>query len=570
MIMLLTLFFSCFAAAISMLALWSAVQARLHTSSEEVRQSPLPTYNSSQAAVCAIWLFFNTWLANILRAKYVSFNLPVITFCVFVNICTTYGATMTSTVVAENFIRRLFVGFLVAIALSTATSLIIFPVSSRLVVFKEFTGSIGLLRKTVALQQAYLIRLESDDMFTTATRTWTSPDIPGKTTKHPPLTREEKAAKALKETTDKMAELAGKLHADLIFAKRDIAWGKLDANDLGQMLTLFRNMYIPIMGMTTIIDIFRRVSEHRGWDVEEGAPMDVVAEKEREKRVWNEVMKQLHEPFNILSKAIDQGLVHAGLCLELLPRPKEAGKEKDVEARGEDLKPGEVGFSRTICQYLDEFHSKRSEVLSTWGRERAIADEERFHGPNPRLSEDWWEREQSQLYVVLYMETLMQSSGQAVHDLVLFAEKKVADGTMSKNRLILPGARRMRKWLMTVFSNEDSSAEQSPDIMDGGANIVYFGQGYNKKRDPEHLPPATAWQHFGNGLRKVSGFFASEESSFAFRVACATMTVGIVAFLADSHHFFIEQRLVWAMIIITIGMSMSELPPSQNALLYMV
>ncbi|KAK5655727.1 hypothetical protein OQA88_5264 [Cercophora sp. LCS_1] len=560
MIMLLALFFTCFAAAISLLALWSAIQARLHTSTEEIRQSPLPTYNSSQAAVCGIWLFFNTWLGNILRAKYASFNLPVITFCIFVNICATYGVTLTSTAAAEAFVRRLFVEFLVAIALSTAVSLLVFPVSSRLVVFKEFSGSIGLLGKTVALQQAYLIRLESDDMFATATRTRTSPGPEGvnKDPKKQSLTKEEKAAKALEQTAEKMTELAGKLHADLVFAKRDVAWGKLDANDLGEMLTLFRNLYIPIMGMTTIIDIFKRVSEHRGWDVDENTPVEVVAEKEGEKRVWNEVMKQLHEPFGILSKAIDQGLIHAGICLELLPRPKGSGKAKDVEARGQNVKPGEVGFSQTICQHLQEFRSKRSEVLSTWGKERAIIDEDRLNGPGGHLPEEWWERERSQLYVVLYMETLMLSSGQAVQELVAYAEKKVTDGTMTKKRLILPGYRRMRKWLRAIFNNEDSSAEQSPDIMDGGANIVYFGHGYNKKRDPEHLPPVTAWQHFGNGLRKVSGFFASEESSFAFRVACATMTVGIVAYLEDSHHFFIEQRLVWAMIIITIGMSMTS------------
>jgi hypothetical protein len=51
---------------------------------------------------------------------------------------------------------------------------------------------------------------------------------------------------------------------------------------------------------------------------------------------------------------------------------------------------------------------------------------------------------------------------------------------------------------------------------------------------------------------------ASAECAFGFRVACATLTIGIVAFLESSHVFFQEQRLVWAMIIVAIGMSMTS------------
>lgn len=51
---------------------------------------------------------------------------------------------------------------------------------------------------------------------------------------------------------------------------------------------------------------------------------------------------------------------------------------------------------------------------------------------------------------------------------------------------------------------------------------------------------------------------ASPECAFGFRVACATLTIGIVAFLKQSQLFFQEQRLVWAMIIVAIGMSMTS------------
>lgn len=80
-----------------------------------------------------------------------------------------------------------------------------------------------------------------------------------------------------------------------------------------------------------------------------------------------------------------------------------------------------------------------------------------------------------------------------------------------------------------------------------------MGSGFNARKDPEHLAPNTAWQRFGNAVRIIPRFLASQESTFGFRVACATLTVGIVAFLENTNRFFLEQRLVWAMIIIAIG-----------------
>ena len=153
----------------------------------------------------------------------------------------------------------------------------------------------------------------------------------------------------------------------------------------------------------------------------------------------------------------------------------------------------------------------------------------------------------------------MQATDEAVQDLVEFADQKVADGTMKKKRLIFPNKRRLNKWLKSIFKDEDSTADETPDVLERGSNIVFMGDGFNKKKDPEHLPAKNAWEHFGNGVRKVSRFFGSEESAFGFRVACATMTVGIVAFLEQTQDFFIKQRLVWAMIIIAIGMTQSKI-----------
>jgi len=313
--------------------------------------------------------------------------------------------------------------------------------------------------------------------------------------------------------------------------------------------------------MSTIMDIFKRISERRGWDVDEDVEEDIAVEKEREKRVWNEVIKHIHEPFEALSTAIDQGLLHAGYCLEILPRPKAAKKSAnvDVEAQGEDIQPGQPGFAAVLDKRVAEFAMQKGELLRIWTRERTlIADEERQDGISDEYSAERREREQAQLYVVLYMENLMHSSGQAVQDLVAFADRKVADGTMSRKRLIMPTLRRLRKWLVTSLSNSDATAESSPELLDSGANVVLLGDGYGHKKDPEHLPPTTAWQRFGTGIRAVVGLLSSEESAFGLRAACATMTIAIVAYLERTQIFYQEQRLVWALIMVAIGMTMSE------------
>ena len=153
------------------------------------------------------------------------------------------------------------------------------------------------------------------------------------------------------------------------------------------------------------------------------------------------------------------------------------------------------------------------------------------------------------------MEFLLWSTGQAVLALALFADAKVEDGTMKRNRLVLPTMQRMKKWFYNLWKGEDQGTEHNPDLAESGGLGVYSGQSFEAAKDPEHLPPTNAWQRFGNGFRDISATLGSIESAFGFRVACATLSIGIIAFLADSQTFFIEQRIFWAMIMVSISMT---------------
>lgn len=178
---------------------------------------------------------------------------------------------------------------------------------------EEQAGYIGLIRGTLQAQKAYLTSLETSDMF--------APPVSGsaetngmeikktkkdKKTSHPAHNTQ---AKALRGSLDALLGLHGKLHGDMPFAKREIAWGKLDAKDLDEIFRLFRSILIPLIGMGTITDIFERIAERRGWvrvpnsKYHESEKWEECGDdaKEREKASWNAIMKTLHEPFEVVS-----------------------------------------------------------------------------------------------------------------------------------------------------------------------------------------------------------------------------------------------------------------------------
>ncbi|KAL2075689.1 hypothetical protein VTL71DRAFT_632 [Oculimacula yallundae] len=563
----------CVGSAVSLLGIWSGVKAREHTTPV----GSTARYNSSQAAVCAIWLFANIWFVNVLRAKMPALQFPVIMYSIFTNVAFTYGPLFPTIEAGESLIKQLLEGFLTAFGISLAVNLFIIPVSSRTVIFKEQAGYIQLIRGTLKAQLAYIESLETSDMFSAGAQVPSDGDgthgdskkSKGKKSKSHPAQNSQ--AKALKDSLAALTGLHGKIHGDMPFAKREFAYGKLDAKDIDQIFVLFRGILIPLVGLSTVTDIFERIAERRGWvDVPESKFNNVEGwekgpdrDKEEEKKTWNEIMKTLHEPFAVVTAAMDEGLQHAGLALELIPKPK-VKKGEDVEAKGGDPAPGHPKFGEYLDKKMLDFYSGRGKTLKAWAKQKGL-NEAQFDSANlpsednrPSEDDSKHRADQQQLYLILYLEHLLYSAGLAISELIKFADRKVEDGTMKKKRLITPGQKRLKKWVMSIGREDNSLDSNTPDSMEAGNNMIYMGSGFNPKKDPEHLPPQNPWQKFGNAIRTIPHFLGSTESAFGFRVACATLTIGIVAFLKDTQQFFIEQRLVWAMIIIAIGMTMTS------------
>lgn len=246
--MVLNILCACVGSAMAMLITWSGVQARLHSSNlaemaQYIAENGSAPYNASQSAVCGVWLFFNIWLANVVRAKYPTFNLPMIIYSIFVNIASTFGPEFPTVASAEAFVRELIIGIFIGLGIATGCSLFIFPISTRQIVVKQMAGVLGLFKKTIALEKQYLQGLERDDMFNIeVTETSAGETKDDKKSSAPKLTEEQKTAMALRGTITASRDLMGKIYGDIKFAKRDVAYGYLSAKDFGELFNFIRNV----------------------------------------------------------------------------------------------------------------------------------------------------------------------------------------------------------------------------------------------------------------------------------------------------------------------------------------
>ena len=489
------------------------------------------------------------------------------------------------------FVKRLLEAFALACAIALGVNLFVFPVTVRTIFLNQSAGMLGLLQGALQAQKGYVQSLEEEDMFSNpgdqdSDRTDEGQDeTEAKSTqKHHHHTfrgekkpnskpTESQQAAAMKATITTMGELQGKMYADISFAKRELAYGKLDAHAIEAINSHFREIMLPLYGMSSITDIFSRVAQKRGWvkgaDSQNVAPNSTQASdleaKKASVRQWNKIMKTLHEPFESMTTLMCEGLQHISLALELTKPPKSSKTTEDVEANAGTTRPGDLGFCQQLKEKIDELYEKRQANLDIFLKQLGIDGHGQFAANSTELSTlegeklDDHKRAQRKLYMVLYMEFLMWSTGRAILRFVEYADGLVTDGTMSKKRIINPGSKRLRKWVTGLLEREDiSSTEQTPDAAESGSAGVYSGASYHTKLDPEHLPPANAWQRFTDGFRTVGRVLGSKESAFGFRVACATLSIGIVGFLEKTQVFFQNQRLVWAMIMVAIGKTFSS------------
>ena len=478
----------------------------------------------------------------------------------------------------RNFAQRLLETFLTGFGIAAGVSLFVMPMTSRTMVSKQMGGMVGLLKIALSAHGRYM-RSVSDGHYNAIYAPTTLHEDKPENQHHkfhfPHLHDKDRGgdaqraatlsqeAKAMKQALVQLGALYGKIQIEVGFAKKEMAYGHLRPCDFSRIAFLMRGILLPIIGFTTFIDILQSVKDKKDSHMSKLSSEDTIeAVKRLEIEDWEDVMAMSHEHYKALNVAMQDGLTHVSHVLQLAKKPK--GGQKDVEKDVKKTGPGEAGFAEYLEGEIHKFYIHREEVLKSWCERKGIAPPSTFWDDNHQehsakgqtLSTDAGRQRsnQQQLYLILYVEFLTWSIGKSILKMVRFADSKVEDGTMKKIHLIIPAWRRLRKWCMSVFKQSDDHGGGIDDFEMGDGN-VWIGDSLKAKKDPEHLPPSNFLEKTTDWIRTIPAFLQSAEAAFAFRVAVATMSVGILTYLRQTQAFFLRQRGLWSLIMVAISMS---------------
>ena len=476
---------------VALLSCFCAVQARLATSDSTIQPNIGPSgahqaveYNSSASAVAAVFLFFNILAANALRFSRPQFQVPIILYSIYANIAGTFAPTFASMIAVYIFVRQLTTAFLSGFAIAIVCHFVIFPSSSRDVVQTDVKAYFALLQKVLNAEREYLESMESADTLHETI------DDDGKTT-----SRFQKASGGLKSSIAALSALHAKLQTTVPYAKREFAYGHISAKDIGNLFGKLRQIYLPVLGLSSVADIFQRLVKGRNWkSAYDGSNENSTVQAEVEE--WNEIMRALHDPFEHAIRGISGGLEHVSYCLKYAKPVK--SEKNDVERGLATARPGDAEYLQHLEEVSAKFWDRRAEALKVWCMQKNVP----FLDYNPETKESVdmrltrmfsGDHSRQQLFLILYMEFLLHATAEAVIDLVRDADRMVADGTMTRRRFLFPGRRRLKKWLKGAFKIEDSNNEHAIDSYEEAIYTVSLGDAFKKRKNPEHLPPSSMY-----------------------------------------------------------------------------
>lgn len=137
------------------------------------------------------------------------------------------------------------------LGMSAGVSLLILPVTSRRLVHRDLRNLLSSFQKCLLAYQDMFHSFESEDGMTdilTAGRDFRPEVI------------------AAQEATKAVSALQAKIVTDLKFAKREVAFGKLEPEHYKELTTLLRRIILPTVGLESLTGLFQRIASARGWN----------------------------------------------------------------------------------------------------------------------------------------------------------------------------------------------------------------------------------------------------------------------------------------------------------------
>lgn len=337
---LLCAFAFCLGAALDLFAIWTSLQARRNTTDP---RSPPAKYNSSQAAVMGVWLFFSIYIAYSVKSARPSISIPVIFFALYTVASLAPGVaieTMSQAITSE---VRLLECFLVGIAIPTCVNLVILPQTCRGVFFDSITGYLTSVNNVISAQNSYFDMIEKHDPF------------------HPlDVVKTRSEHDAHEKALNGLYGVAARLRGEQEWAQREVAVGKLSSSDISELTPLLLRPMPALSGLGWKVNALDKLSRQGAW-------ANASAEEEKIFQQWHDMMHTLREPVGRLRHAIHQAIEHILLILELKKHPKPSG---DFDSKS---LPGTPQFISWYDKETKEFTKTRETLARVWYEHAGLA-----------------------------------------------------------------------------------------------------------------------------------------------------------------------------------------------------
>lgn len=562
--LLATCILVCFVAAVSLLAMWCSVKARINT--DKASTEPhlpvdpklpyLAPYNAASSINMAVWFFFALWINNTFRAYRPQYFLPSIVGSIYFNIVATYGTQFPSMHYAESLSSRLFKCFFVGFGISAAVNLLVIPFSCRTMFAMLAKEELLTFKNVFQAHTQFMLSLPKRDWYNVTNSGGLDERENNGFARNTPWPE----AETLKTAIATVMELQVKIQAEMRYVKREAAWGKLGPNDISTACKLMKDILTAVIGMESITHVTDIIANRGGWGAVRLPSSDnplteseLNALENEEKESWTWIFEKFQDPVSHLEQTVLEGLDHSLYTLEFAKKPVTPTKS-DIEANTAGSSTETFNCADRLEHAIQRFMTERQGPLREWCTSKGMDDP--FRGDTMKTTRyPLHERHKSQLHVILNMNFSLIMAAQATLDLVKFVDSKVEDGTMAKNRFIFPSLKQLGKWVIAAFRREDNELDYQMYSTRGGTVTVNLDDVVHAQKDPEHLPPANSWEKLTVYFRSIPEFFGSRESAFGCRVAVATFVLAIPCYFRDSQAFYIRERLIWASIMVAISMT---------------
>ncbi|KAK9491441.1 hypothetical protein V1508DRAFT_421947 [Lipomyces doorenjongii] len=499
----LNVLMTCTAVAVNLFALWTAIQAREHTTNG---QPPEETYNSSASAVCAVWFMVQIYFTNALRSSRPQFQFPCINYCIVTIISIVQAGPSFATMrEAKAFMYLLLQAFFVGYGIAAGVSLFILPQSNREMAFSSTKKYFRELGRVLSAYQNVIKQSEQQSSTECA-----------------------QSLNTLRENFAALKTVHVRLGTELEFAVRDLGFDRLTGQDLVDCYQHLRSIYLPLLGLLEMFgDLSTGISPQACSCGPDCAPSINF------KQSWAEFCQISENLICSMADALDAVLVEL--------QGRKPGGTIDLEKGGDfQFHMAQLARFRNSLASLDAFNIPKYQ---------GQAQEQSYYCATCYRNVEKARTVQHKAQFMLW------HSSNAISSFLAYVQDKNNSQEWQKKRIIFPSWSELTHWIGAMFavpesSNIDQILDSSIDRV-GRAALTTALRG----QDPEHLPPNTLWQKFGERVRMIPALLRSPHSLCGFRATCASMSIGIIAYLRSSRNFFVEQRCLWAIVMTAIAMN---------------